>query len=181
MLPKSNFFTEMGLHAAALLLKNAESEENNGTTESMENKEHFEIKCGSRCFHQYRKFWTPKLNEKLEVVRERGNVYDPYAMALSIKTRKTIDGHRVIGHLPREISRFSKFFYDYGGKMEAYVSNIAFRRSPIPQGGLEIPIVLKIFKSKAQDIIFNTMKEKVNFYYTARAHFVIDQSADLFT
>ena len=76
----------------------AELEENNGTAESMENKEHFEIKCGSRGFHQYRKFWTPRLSEKLEVVRERGNVYDPYAMALRIKTRKTIDGHRVIGH-----------------------------------------------------------------------------------
>ena len=33
--------------------------------------------------------------------------------------------------------------------MEAFISSIAFRRSPIPQGGLEIRIVLKIFKSKA--------------------------------
>ena len=50
--------------------------------------------------------------------------------------------------------------------MEAFVSSIAFRRSPIAQGGLEIPIVLKIFKSKAPDRIFNIMKEKVNSYYT---------------
>ena len=137
----------------------------------MENKEHFEIKYGSRGFHQYRKFWTPNLNEKLEVVRERGNVYDPYAMALHIKTRKTIGGHRVIGHLPREINRFSKLFYDYGGKMEAFVSSIAFRRSPIPQGGLEIPIVLKIFKSKAQDSDEQNCsdrqdRQEVNCYYT---------------
>ena len=99
----------------------AKVEENNGTTDLMENKEHFEIKCGSRGSHQYRHFWTPKLNEKLEVVRERGNVYNPYAMALRIKTRKTIEGHCIIGHLPGEISHFSKLFYDYGGKLEAFV------------------------------------------------------------
>eukprot|EP00794_Sanderia_malayensis_P016272 gene16272-17914_t len=45
-----------------------ELEENNGPSEMMDNGEQFEIRCGSRGFHQYRKFWTPKLNEKLEVV-----------------------------------------------------------------------------------------------------------------
>ena len=86
-------------------------------------------------------------------------------MALRNKTRRTIDGHRVIGHLPREISHFSECYYDYGGE-KAFISSIAFKRSSILQGGLEISIVLKIFESEAPDRIFDSMKEKVNSYYT---------------
>ena len=44
----------------------------------------------------------------------------------------------------------------------AFLSSTAFRSFPIPQGGLEIPIVSKNSKSEALDRIFDIMKEKVN-------------------
>ncbi len=46
-------------------------------------------------------------------------------MALRSKTGEKIGQQGVIGHLPREISR--KFYYDYGGEIEALVSSIVFR------------------------------------------------------
>ena len=70
-------------------------------------------------------------------------------MALRITTRRTVDGYHVIGHLQMEISCISKFYYGYGGTMEVFVPSIAFRRSSVPQGGIEIPIVFKTFKSEA--------------------------------
>ena len=41
-------------------------------------------------------------------------------MALRSKTGEKIGQQGIIGHLPREISH--KFYYDYGGEMEAIVS-----------------------------------------------------------
>lgn len=59
----------------------------NNAIEWTANIEQFKIKSGTL---------------KLEVVHERGNVYDPYAFNgfTRVKTRKAIDGHHVIGHLP---------------------------------------------------------------------------------
>ena len=51
---------------------------------------------------------------------EKSNVYDLYAIALARSTQATVTGIDVVGHLPREISRFCKFFYDYGGKFSAF-------------------------------------------------------------
>ena len=56
-----------------------------------------------------------------------------------------------VGHIPKEISRFAKFFLNYGGRIEAKVFSSQYKPSPIPSGGLEIPLVLKvlIFEEKA--------------------------------
>ena len=102
--------------------------------------------CASRGFHEYRRVWAPRMGHRLSVFFEKSNVFDPYAMALARKTKATVTEIQVVGHLPREISRFFKFFCDYGGELSAVVRDPKYRRSPIPQGGLEIPITLKVFK-----------------------------------
>ena len=66
---------------------------------------------------------------------EKSNVYDPYAMVLARSTQATVTGIDVVCHLPREISRFCKFFYDFGGELSAVVRESKYRRSPILQGG----------------------------------------------
>ena len=45
----------------------------------------------------------------------------------------------------------AKFFLNYGGRIEAKVFSSQYKPSPIPSGGLEIPLVLKvlIFEEKA--------------------------------
>ena len=51
------------------------------------------------------------------------------------------------GHIPREISRHVYFFLkEEGGKVEGFVYSTKYRPSPIPAGGLEIPLMLS-FKS----------------------------------
>lgn len=75
---------------------------------------------------------------------QKRNLHDPYAIGLYTNIRGKIETMSLVGHLPREVSRFCKFYFDYGGKMTAIVRASKFRRSPLPQGGLEIPITLMV-------------------------------------
>ena len=64
-----------------------------------------------------------------------------HSMFLPLKTNK--DGV-IRGHLPREISRVTKFLLDRGARMTAILTSVNYRRSPLVQGGLEIPCRVKI-------------------------------------
>ena len=46
-----------------------------------------------------------------------------------------------------------------------------YRRSPIPKGGLEIPITMLVKRHKASPAVFNKMKELVFEYYTEPENF----------
>ena len=61
-----------------------------------------------------------------------GNDYDVF----SIKTCKP--DKITVGHLPREISRPTKFWLDRGAEIVAEMESSHYRRSPLIQGGLEI-------------------------------------------
>lgn len=85
-----------------------------------------------RGFHYYRRFWKPKENEKLDCMHEPGNVFDRFAI-------KTVDERgETVGHLPKEISRVTKYFLDRGFSMYCKLTSRHYRRSPLVQGGLEI-------------------------------------------
>ena len=61
-----------------------------------------------RGFHYYRRFWRPKENEKLDCVYKPGNVFDQFAI-------KPVDERgETVGHLPKEMSRVTKYFLDRG-------------------------------------------------------------------
>ena len=113
-------------------------------------KDSFVFDCASRGF-QCRRVWAPRMGHRLSVFFEKSNVFDPYAMALSQKNKPTVTEIQVVGHLPREISRFCEFFCNYGGELSAVVRDPKYRRSPIPQGRLEIPITLRVFKGDTPD------------------------------
>ena len=67
---------------------------------------------------------------------------DPYACAIKIKNR-FFDSLITVGHIPREISRHLHFFIKTeDGKVIGHVKSLTFRPSPIPSGGLEIPLQL---------------------------------------
>ena len=85
-----------------------------------------------RGFHYYRKFWKPKENEKLDYSNEEHNQFDWFA----IKT-VTSDG-MIVGHLPREISRITKFFRDRGAVMQVELTSKHYRRYSLVKGGVEI-------------------------------------------
>ena len=84
-----------------------------------------------RGFHYYRRFWRPKENEKLDCLHESGNAFDRFAI-------KTVNEKgEIVGHLPKEISRVTKYLLDRGLTMYCKLSS-HYRRSPLVQGGLEI-------------------------------------------
>ena len=67
---------------------------------------------------------------------------DPYTCAIKIKNR-FFDSLITIGHIPREISRHLHFFIKTeDGKVICHVKSLTYSPSPIPQGGLEIPLQL---------------------------------------
>ena len=44
----------------------------------------------------------------------------------------------IVGHLPKEISRITKYYLDRGASMYCRLSSQHYHRSPLVQGGLEI-------------------------------------------
>ena len=92
-----------------------------------------------RVFHVCKVIWEPKDSEVLACSHEENNAHDPFA----IKTCR-LDSGRIVGHLPMELSRISKFIIDRGAKIEVKLRETHYRRSPLVEGGLEIPCDLVI-------------------------------------
>ena len=99
----------------------------------------FELESAVRGYHYYRKYWSPKEHETLNCYHEPGNPFDIFA----IKTCSH-GSLQPVGHLPREISRLTKFILDRGAEVEAKLTSNQYRCSPITQGGLEIPCTVNI-------------------------------------
>ena len=92
----------------------------------------FEFTSAVRGFHFYRQTWNPQEEEVLQCLHEIGNIFDVFAI-------KTVgESGEIVGHLPREISRVSKFLLDRGASIKATLTRTNYRRSPLVQGGLEI-------------------------------------------
>ena len=88
-----------------------------------------------RGFHVYKMSWKPEEGEILECLYEENNPYDVF----SIKVCKSNNAQSVVGHLPMEISRITKFILQRGARVQATVNGKHYRRSPLIQGGLEVP------------------------------------------
>ena len=118
--------------------------------------------CGIRGFHVYKEVWKPILGERLNLSHERKNLHDRYAIA----AYKRLPGRladSIIGHLPREISRPTRFSLLRGGVAVAEVINTMHRRSPLVQGGLEIPVkvAVEIEATAKNRLIIDKYKELV--------------------
>ena len=116
---------------------------NDGAGFKMANSNEYFIKhsflCGLRGFHVYKEIWKPIVGELLRCSHERNNIYDRYAIAANKRLRgRLVDS--IIGHLLREISRATRFFLLRGGMVHLKVTDENYRRSPLIQGGLEIPV-----------------------------------------
>ena len=62
---------------------------------------------------------------------------DPYDI-FSMKECKP-DSDEIVEHLPMEISRMAKLIVDRGAKCTWKIGGMHCRRSPLVQGGLEVP------------------------------------------
>ena len=68
-----------------------------------------------------------------------------------------------MGHIPREILCHCYFFLKEGGNITGNLVSTCYKVSPIPAGGLEVPLLLP-FCVKSE-IIFELMKSFVNDLY----------------
>ena len=85
----------------------------------------------------------------LENLKRIGNLFIlmRHRVFLMCLPLKRMNESKIVGHLPREISRATKFLLDRGANVTARLSSTHYRRSPLFQGGLEIPCTVKGFLS----------------------------------
>ena len=102
---------------------------------------------------------SSELNETLVCIHRRQNEFD----AFSVKTIHAVD-NATVEHLPREISRPTKYLFDRGATVKAVITCSYYRRSPLFQGGLEIPCSVT-----------------VSMPGTIRNHLLLDRYRDLVT
>ena len=81
------------------------------------------------------------MNQELRCMHQPENAFDVFAIALLVPADENA---LVIGHLPCEIFRATKFLMGRGAEFKAEVSSQRYRRSPLVQGGLEVPIKLYV-------------------------------------
>ena len=115
-----------------------------------------------RGFHHYKSFWVPQPNENLQCKHEVGNAFDIYA----IKTCK--DDGTIVGHLPRELSRVLKFLLDRGAMISAELVSVHYRKSPLVQGGLEIPckVIVRMSPTVRNNQLLDRLLELVSTIYS---------------
>ena len=99
-----------------------------------------ELEYVIRGYHEYKRVWTPEINEMLRTQTETANSHDRYAVAVLSEELGTV------GHIPRTISRLCHSFLTRGGVLQVQVLGRR-KRSDLPQGGLDVPCML-IFTGK---------------------------------
>jgi len=113
--------------------------------------------CGLRGYHEYRAIWTPTLHEIQLIIHERSNPYDRYAIAATKSLPGTLVVESTVGHLPKEISRLMRFIMLHGAAIVVVKILNTHHRTPLVQGGLEIPIqvIVKVeYSPQNKDALF---------------------------
>ena len=101
----------------------------------------------------------------LQCDHESDNDYNLFA----IKAFRDSEFHpQIVGHLQLVIYRFTKFLLDRGATITASFSSTHYRRSPLVQGGLEIPCVVneKLIGTKKNKEILAKYLEMIQTHYT---------------
>ena len=80
---------------------------------------------------------------------------------------KVCDDVKIVGHLPMEISRPTKYLLDRGAVFTVELTSTNYRRSPLIQGGLEIPakVTVTMPGTVKNHLLMEKYKEIVNERY----------------
>ena len=107
----------------------------------------FQAKVATRGYHVYQNTtWDQatvgdKVWVKIESDKKSKEI-DLYCCSIRTSANQQM---KTVGHFPREISRHIYFFLkDEHGHTDGTVKSIDYRPSPIPDGGLEIPLTLNL-------------------------------------
>ena len=91
----------------------------------------FEYESTVRGYHYYRKYLQPQIQQKLVHSYEKDNPYD----ILALKVADIVLG-MIVGHLPMENSRVTKFILNRGARVYPVLKSANYCKSPLVQGGL---------------------------------------------
>ena len=121
----------------------------------------FEFIAAVRGFHFFLSAWIPRKEEKLTCHHQENNAFNVYAIEI------ITESNQVVGHLPREISRITKFFLDRGVKISLTLTSTNYRRSHLVKGGLEIPckVTVKLPATIKNHMILGRYEELVRELY----------------
>ena len=124
---------------------------------------YFQFSAAVRGFHYYRKYWLPEPEQTLNCFHEEGNTFDRFAVKVCEK-----DKNEIVSHLPMEISRVTKFLLDRGANVPAKITSTHYRRSPLVQGGIEIPCVVTVSMpgTVINQLLMERYKQLVETLYT---------------
>ena len=122
----------------------------------------FSVESMIHGYHKYKSIWdNPSIGESLICKREVGNCYDTHAVAI----KKNIEGDiKTVGHIPRKISAICSIFIRRGGSIVCLVDGSRRYSSDLPQGGLEIPCILKFLASNSNEADKMRQQLKSTFY-----------------
>ena len=109
---------------------------------------------------------TPTMDDELTATHESSNRFDRYAIA-AIKTLPGTIRPSVVGHLPREFFRFTYYVTVHGGRLSCKLTDAHHRRSPLVQGGLEIPVLVTVIMELGNNNVQVVKKDEelVNEHY----------------
>ena len=99
----------------------------------------FEFSAAVRGFHYYQSFWNPQPEQILRCSHEVGNAFDMFAIKVCESSTD-----ETVGHLSMEISHIAKFLIDRGADVTSKQTSTNYRRSPLVQGGIEIPCLITV-------------------------------------
>ena len=115
----------------------------------------FSIKAAVRGYHVYSSLWNVRCGEVLYCERELYNPEDEFAVAVKVQNFS----RTTVGHLPREISRLAWYFMRHGGRITCSVTGGRWR-SPIVQGGLEIPCIAQFSVAQTRQPLLERLIEQ---------------------
>ena len=104
----------------------------------------FQTKVASRGFHICKDATWENVNIAQEIsvqleTNEDSKKIDPYCCAIKTMVSGKLEA---VDYTPREVSRHTYFYIkEEGGRINYSVLSTRYRPSPIPYGGLEIPLI----------------------------------------
>ena len=106
----------------------------------------FTFAMGLRGFHVYRNTenWKPVISQDVRFRREENNEKDRFAVGGFVRIPGR-PGRVLVGHIPRELSRYVWHALFLGCQFNASVANTHYKPSPLIQGGLEIELTVKVW------------------------------------
>ena len=124
---------------------------------------YFQFSAAVRGFHYYRKSWLPEPKQTLNCFHGEWNIFDRFAIKVCEK-----DKNEIVGHLLMEISGVAKFLVDRGANVSAKLTSVHYRRSPLVQGGIEIPCVVTVSMpgTVINQLLMERYKQLVETLYT---------------